>query len=125
MRLSEQDPFLRDFMSGGHAAANGVTAKTNTTRQKYWKHWSAFPRSARVNPFLNGVPPLERDLVATAFAAWVRSGRFGNGDPIKVAGVTDALAAIFETIKLARQPSFIYWTEHKYQFYIEQMVEGF
>ena len=81
-------------MSAGQAAANGVTTKTNTTRQKYWKHWSVFARVVGVDPFLNGVPPLERNIVTTAFAAQVRTGRYGNGHTIKVAGVTDALAAI-------------------------------
>ena len=78
-----------------------------------------------VDPFLDGVPPLEPDIVTTAFAAQVRAGRYGNGHTIKVAGVTDALAAISKTIELAGKPSPIYRTEHKYQLYIEQMVEGY
>ena len=122
---SELASFLCDCMSAGQAAANSVTAKTNTTRQKYWKRWSAVTQSARVNPFFNGVPPLERDLVATAFAAQVWSGRFRNGDPIKAAGVKNSPAAISKTIELAEQPSPVYRTENKYQLYIEQMVEGF
>ena len=84
-----------------------------------------FARLVGVDPFLDGVPPLERDIITTAFAARVRTGGYGNGSTIKVAGVTDALAAISKTIELAGKPSPIYRTEHKYQLYIERMVEGF
>ena len=125
MRRPERAPFLRDCVAAGQAAANGVVAKTNATRQKYWRHWTSFARSAGIDPFLDDVPPLERDIVISAFAARVRSGRFGNGDQIKVAGVTDALAAISKTIELAGKPSPIYRADNKYQLYLERMVEGF
>ena len=116
---------MRDCLLARQAAANGVTAKTNTTRQKYWQHWTAFAQAAGVNPLLSNVPPIERDVVTGAFAARVRSGHFGNGGTIKVAGVTDALAAISKTIELAGQPSPLYRADKKYQLYLEQVIEGF
>ena len=84
-----------------------------------------FARLVRINPFLDCIPPLERDIVTTSFASRVQAGRYGNRHTIKVAGVTDALAAISKTIELAGKPSPIYRTEHKYQLYIERMVEGY
>ena len=71
------------------------------------------------------VPPLERDLVTGAFAARVRTGKYGNGDQIKVSVVSDALAAISKTIELAGKPSPLYRAENKYQLHLERVVEGF
>ena len=125
MRRTDRAGFLRDCLLARQAAANGVTAKTNTTRQKYWRHWTAFARAAGVDPLLSNVPPLERDIVTGTFAARVRTGRFGNGDTIKVAGVTDALAAISKTVELAGQPSPLYRADKKYHLYLERIIEGF
>ena len=123
---ADRSPFLRDCLSAGEAAANGVTAKTNATRQKYWRHWEQYANSANIDPFLNpSVPPLERDIVTGAFAARVRTGKYGNGDQLKVSGVTDALAAISKTIELAGKPSQLYRAENKYQLHLERVVEGF
>ena len=126
MPSAERSPFLRDCLSAGEAAANGVTTKTNATRQKYWRHWTQYVTVADIDPFLGpSVPPLERDIVTGAFAAWVRTGSYGNRDTIKVSGVTDALAAISKTIKLAGKPSQLYRAENEYQFHLERVVEGF
>ena len=103
MRCSKQAGFLRDCLLARQAAANGVTAKTNTTRQKYWQHWTAFSWAAGGDPLLSNVPPIKRDILTGAFTAQVWSGHFGNGGTIKVAGVTDALAAISKTIKLDKR----------------------
>ena len=126
MPCTEISPFLCDCLFAGDAAANGVTAKTNATRKKYWQHWERYATSANVDPFLGpSVPPLERDLVTGAFAAWVQTGKYGNGDQIKVSGVSDALAAISKTIELAGKPSLLYRAENKYQLHLERVVEGF
>ena len=93
----------------GEAAANGITAKTNTTRKKYWRHWERYATSENIDPFIDpSVPPLERDIFIGAFAARVRTGKYGNGDQIKVSGALDALAAISRTIDLAGKPSQLY-----------------
>ena len=125
MPSTERALFLRDCLSAGEAAANGVTAKTNATRQKYWRHWERYAESTRIDPFFDSVPALERDIITGAFAARVRTGEFGNGHQIKVAGVTDALAAISKTIELAGKPSPLYRAENKYQLHLERVVEGF
>ena len=114
-------------MSAWTAASSGVTPRTTTERQKYWRHWASFARAAGTDPFLNPdtVHPLERDIITAAFAARVRSGRFGRGHQIRVGGVTDALAAISKTIELAGKPSPIYRADQKYQLLLERQIEGY
>ena len=125
MQGSKRTVFLRDCLSAGEAASHGVTPKTDSVRQKYWHHWEQYARDAGVDPFLDSVPPLERDVVTGAFAAWVRTGKYGIGRQIKVDSVTDALAAISKTIELAGKPSPIYRAENKYQLHLKWLVEGF
>ena len=115
----------RDCITVWNAAASGVVAKTAQTRQKYWKNWAKYASLCGIDPFLLNVPPLERDVVVTAFAARVRKGTYGRGAQIRVSGVTDALAAISKTIELAGQPSPLYRADQKYTLSIERMVEGF
>ena len=100
MLCAERSPFLRDCLSTGETADNGVTANTNATRKKYWRHWERYATSPNIDPFLDpSVPPLERDIVTGSFAARIRTGKYGNGDQIKVSGVLDALAAISKTFR--------------------------
>ena len=68
---------------------------------------------------------MERDIIAGAFTARVRTGSYGRGNVIKVSGVTDALAAISKTIDLAGQHSQLHRSDQKYQFFIEGIVEGY
>jgi hypothetical protein len=112
-------------MSAWRAVTNGVVAKTAKDRSKYWKHWSQYASLCRVDPFLNNVPAIERDIVLTAFAARVRTGAYGRGAKIKVSGVTDALASISKTIQLAGQPSPLYRAENVYHLPLQRLVEGF
>lgn len=125
MQCTERALFLRDCLSAGEAAAHGVTVKTNATRQKYWRCWEQYAGMAGVDPFLQHVDPMERDIITGAFAARVRTGQYGNGSQIKVAGVSDALAAISKTIELAGQPSPLYRAENKYNLHLERIIEGF
>ena len=127
MSLAKRPGFLRDTLSAWRAAANGVTAQTNAEHAKYWRHWSSYATAAGINPFLHPstVSPLERDIIAGAFAARVRTGEYGRGNTIKVGGVTDALAAVSKTIELAGQPSQLYRAKGKYQLHLERVVEGF
>ena len=126
MPCAKRPGFLNDCLSAWEAAANGITPKTNSKRHKYWNHWANYATATGINPFLDkSVPPEERDIIAGAFAAWVRTGSYGRGNQIKVSGVTDALAAISKTIDLAGQPSQIYRTDQKYQLFIKRVVEGF
>ena len=111
MPSSERPDFLRDCLSTWEAADNGVTAKTNIDRQKYWLHWERYASTAQINPSLDpSVPALERDIVAGAFDAWVRMGKYGRGNQIKVSGVSDSLAAISKTIEMDGKPSQLYWS---------------
>ena len=114
-----------DCIAAWRAASTGVVAKTAQTREKYWKHWARYASVCGVDPFLQDVPPIEQDIIVTAFAARVRTGHYGRGLPITVSGVTSALAAISKTIKLAGQQSPIYRGDQKYTLAIERMVEGF
>jgi hypothetical protein len=68
-------------MSAWEAATDGVTPKTNAERKKYWRYWADYASTAGINPFLDkSVPPMERDLIAGAFAARVRTGSYGRGN---------------------------------------------
>ena len=126
MSSAERPVFLRDCLSTWEADVNGVTAKTNSDKQKYWLHWEQYASKTKIDPFLNkSIPPLERDIVAGEFAARVRTGRYGRGNQIKVSGVSDALAAFSNTIDLAGQSSQLYRYENKYQLHLEHVVEGF
>lgn len=124
---SHRPSFIRDCVAAWQAASTGVTPRTNTERQKYWRHWTAYARTTGTDPYLNPttVPPLERDLVTAAFAARVRTGRYGRGNQIRVGGVTDALAAISKTIELVGQPSPLYRSDQTYQLLLERQVEGY
>ena len=112
-------------MSAWRAVTHGVVAKTARDRQKYWKHWEEYTSWCKIDPFLTNVPELERNVVLTAFAARVRTASYGRGAPIKVSGVTDALAAISKTIQLAGKPSPLYRAENTYHLPIQRLVEGF
>ena len=122
----EQPAFLRDCLSAWEAAANGVTAKTNPDRQKYWPHWKRYASTAQINLFLDPyIPPLECDIFAGAFAARVRMENYGRVNQIKGSRVSDALAAISKNIYLAGKPNQLYRSENKYQLHLERVVEGF
>ena len=126
MPCANRPGFLRDCLSTWGAATNGVTPKTHAAREKYWRHWSLYAATTGINQFLEkSVPPMERDIIAGAFAARVRTGSYGWGNQIKVAGVTGALVAISKTIELAGQPSQLYRSDQKYQLFIKIFVEGF
>ena len=108
------------------AAANGVTPKTNTERQKYWNHWKNYTTATGINPFLDKSVPTDKcDIIAGTFAAHVRTGSYGRWNKIKSSGVTDDIAAISKTIDLAVKPSHLYLEDQKYQLFIERVVEGF
>ena len=79
MPRAQKYSFLCDCLSAEESAANGVTAKTNATRKKYWRQWANYATTTGIDPFLHHVPPLERDIITGAFAARVRAGQFGNG----------------------------------------------
>ena len=127
MSIATRPGFLRDSLSAWGAAANGITAQTSAGRTKYWNHWCKYAAAAGIDPFLHpsSVSPLERDIVAGAFAARVRTGEYGRGNQIRVGGVSEALAAVSKTIELAGQPSMLYRAEGKYQLFLERVVEGF
>jgi hypothetical protein len=112
-------------LSAWKAIASGVIVKTSKDRQKYWKHWCTFASICKIDPFLQNMPPIEHDIIVTAFAAWVRTGMYGKGVQIKVQGVTDALSAISKTIQLAGQQSPIYRADNAYTLPIQRLVEGF
>ena len=77
-----------------------------------------------MDPLLQTTNPLIRDIVSTAFAARVRTGYYGLWHRIKAQGVSDALAAISKTIKLAGLKSPLYRGPNKYTLALERCLEG-
>ena len=105
----KRSTFLRDCLSAWEASDNGVTAKTNTYRQKKFLHWEQYTSTAQINTFLDpSVPLLGREIVAGSFVDRVRTGKYGRGNQIKFSLVSDALKEISMTIDLARIPRQIY-----------------
>jgi hypothetical protein len=76
-----------------------------------------------VDPLLQATDPLIRDIVLTAYAARVRTGYYGNGNQIKVQGVTEALAAISKTIEMAGQKKAVYRSSKTHNLQIERCIE--
>ena len=69
--------FFCDSLSAWESASNGVTDATNAGHNKYWKLWSAYAASERIDPYLDpaAVPPRECDIIVGAFTARFRTGR--------------------------------------------------
>ena len=111
-------------MSAWEAINNGVVAKTNQTRKKYWAHWTAYVKTFQVEPFLTTCNPIQQAIIITAFAARVRKGSYGRGNTIKVPSVANALAAISTTIELAGFNSPLYKAEGAYIEPVARAVEG-
>ena len=95
-------------------------------RKKYWSLWGKYASLAGISPYLDKtVPPIERDLVAGAFSARVRTGEYGRGQRTRLGGVSEALTTVSNTIDLAGQPSAFYRGDNKYQLLLERELEGF
>ena len=90
MPSTAQAVFLYDSLSVWEDSANGFTAATNAGHKKYWNIWSAYAASAKIYPYLEPVtvPPCKRDIIAGAFAAGVRTSRYGRGNTVKVSSVS-------------------------------------
>ena len=103
---------------------SGVVAATAKSRIRYWNKWQSYASLFRIDPFLQNVPPLERDIVVTAFAARVRSGHYGRGKQVSTGEVRTALAAISKTIELVGERSPIYRADNKFNLQIQRCLEG-
>ena len=114
-----------DLLLAWRTIADGVTAQTSKTRQKYWKHWTEYCHQCTTDPYLDELSSCERAVLITAFAARVRTGAYGRGDQVGVQTVTKALAAISKTCQLVGKQSPVTQTEGKYILPVERIVEGF
>ena len=118
---AERPLFLRDCLSASQSASDCVTAQTNNMCKKYWVLWETYASTAVIIQYIDKtVPPIERDLVAGAFAARVRTGEYGRGHIIRVGGVSVALTAVSKTVELAVQPSALYMGDNTYQLFLER-----
>ncbi|GFH59971.1 hypothetical protein CTEN210_16447 [Chaetoceros tenuissimus] len=114
----------RDILSSWSYIGNGVTAKNEKERAKYWKAWCSYCCSICIDPFLRGESQLQATIAVAAFAARVRTGSYGLGEQVTVQTVTKAISAITKTIKLAGERSPILTTEGQYTTPIGRLVEG-
>ena len=106
--------------------ADGVTAQTSRTWEKYWKKWTEYCHECSTDEYLSDCTICEKSIILTGFAARVRTGTYGRGDQVKVQSVTDALSAISQTSKLVGQPrSPVYQAEGEYIIPVKRLVEGF
>ena len=116
---------VRDLLLAWRSIADGTTAQTAKTREKYWKHWTDYCKQCQVSPYLTGSSKAEQATILIAFAARVQSGAYGLGNHVRVQSVSDALAAITKTFELVGQQSPIYQTQGEYILPIKQLIEGF
>ena len=113
-----------DVVLAWRAIANGTTAQTASTREKYWACWRRYCSTWKEDPYLQDAPDLTRTIILTAFAARVRSGFYGRGNEIKVPSVADALASVAKTIELAGKQSPIHRAPDTYTVPIQRCLEG-
>ena len=113
-----------DILLVWQAIDSGVVVATSKSRIRYWNHWKSYSSQFQISPFLTDVPPLERDIIVTAFAARVRTGYYGRGNQVATGEVRTALAAITKTIELVGERSPLYRADNKYNLQIERCVEG-
>ena len=63
-----------DCMYMWQAITNGMVANTKKI-QKEWDYWCDYLNVWKIYPFLSSIYcPIQRDVIVTAFTAWVRSG---------------------------------------------------
>ena len=116
----------RALLPARRAAADGITAQTAQIQDKYWKEWAKYCRSCgQADPFLENVKPLQQTLLLMSFAARARTGAFGRKHQVRVQSVTDALAAITQTFKLAGKQSPVIETTGEYILPVRRVIEGF
>ena len=114
-----------DLLLAWRAIADGTTAQTTKTREKYWKHWTEYCHKCKVAPYLTGLSKAEQATILIAFAAQVRTGAYSLGNQVRVQSVSDALAAITKTYELVGQQSPVYQTQGEYILPIKRLLEGF
>ena len=97
-----------DITLAWRAISDGVTAQTDRTQEKYWRHWNDYCKQCGTDPYLHSVKPHEQAITLTAFYARVRTGDYGQGYQVRIQPVTDALTAISKTCQLIGEQSPIY-----------------
>ena len=123
---SRKTGIASDLLLAWGAAADGVTAQTAQTREKYWRKWTQYCLDcSQSNPYLDNVDRIEQSILLLGFAARVRTGAYGLGNQVKVQSVTDALSAISQTCKLVGKPSPVLEKEGEYILPIRRLIEGF
>ena len=111
-----EDPFCKAYR---------VVASTYQDRQNYLNACSMYAQNFGFNPFLFNAPPIQRDIVVTAFGARVRTDYYGQKNEVIVFTVSDALLSIGQTIKMAKQPIPIHQDDKNYYIFIKICAEGF
>ena len=111
-------------MRAWRSIADGVVAKTEKGRSKYWEHWCTYAKLCGVAPDLQTTPSQEVDIIITGFASRVRTGYYGRGDQVKVSSVTEALAAISTSLELGSKQTPLYRAHNVYNLPIQRCVEG-
>ena len=114
-----------DLLLAWRTIADGTTAQTAKTREKYWKHWTEYCHKCKVDPHLTGITKSEQATILIAFAARVWTGAYGLRNQVRVQSVSDALSAITKTFELVGQHSPVYQTQGEYILPIKRLLEGF
>ena len=125
MESTQKIEYTCDFLLAWRAIANGVTAQSAKTRERYWQHWVSYTHKLNTNPYLKGETEINKAIILTGYAARVRAGAFGLGNEVKVQSVSNALASVSKTIELAGERSPIYAAHETYKLPIQRCLEGF
>ena len=91
----------------------------------YWAHWCDYTGRCHTTPNLEGESDLNKAIILTGYAAWVRSGALGNGHEVKVQSVNNALAAVATTLELGGEQSPTYKAPGEFLTPIKRCLEGF
>ena len=114
-----------DILTAWNTITTGVTPKTTSERQKYWRHWTDYCKDLQIDPTLQGCSKLQAIITSTAFGTRVRTGCYSWGRRVKVSTVSTALSAITKTLELVGTKSPIQQAPNIYLTPIQRMLEGF
>jgi hypothetical protein len=94
--------YARDFHLADTAFQAGRVEATSKNRETRWQNWCSCVKQLGVDPYLDGTPFQTRVRCLTGFAQRVQAGFFGHGRQVQSSTVSQAITAIGQTIKMAR-----------------------
>jgi hypothetical protein len=92
--------YARDFHAAEEAFQSGRVAQTTRNRGSCWDHWYSYVKPMGVDPYLQTTPFGPCCWCLMGFAAWIRSGYFGQGQQVQASTVSSTITAVGKKIAL-------------------------